>query len=482
MKTIYFALIVGMLSLNSCNSYLDIKPKGFTIPEKTGDYQLLMNSTSLISSTPGYPTYLTDDINAGTINDPVTAARFDSFSFLKKQLYSFAPGATLEDGQMDSFWESAYGRIFTYNVVVNNVLSSTEGSEREKMRLCAEAKVGRAFEYLNLVNVYSAYYNPNTASSDLGVPMVLAEDVNASYERVSVDAVYKQIKKDISEALPHLSQTTSNRYQAILSVSHAFLARVNLYQGNYKDALSEAKNALALNSNLMDYSLYTTKDKTTWGRVCLKTDPLVPMLDFQNNPEVIWAKKGTSSDGEFNAEFYASPDFVSTYSTDLPVGAIDKRFDLFFCKDRASFGPNELKFPGKVLFAPYVAFNMGFGTAEMFLIAAECEARLGNASEAINYLNTLRASRIENYQPLGSKDAVEALKITLDERRREFPFMASTRFFDLKRLAVTGDLIKTIQHPLDGKMMEIKSNDRRMILPVPPKVLSMNPGIPQYER
>jgi tetratricopeptide (TPR) repeat protein len=482
MKRIYFALIVGMLSLNSCNNYLDIKPKGFTIPEKTGDYQLLMNSTSLISSTPGYPTYLTDDINSGTINDTVTATRFDSFSFLKKQLYGFAPGATLEDGQMDSFWESAYGRIFTYNVVVNNVLASTEGSEREKRRLWAEAKVGRAFEYLNLVNVYGSHYNPKTAATDLGVPMVLVEDINASYERVSVEAVYTQIHTDVAEALPYLNQTVADRYQAVVSVSHAFLARVHLYQGKYELALQEAKKALALNSALMDYSLYRTKTKTTWGRVCLKTDSLVPMQDFQKSPEVIWAKKGTSSDGEFNAEFYASPDFVSTYNTDLPVGAIDKRFDLFFCKDRASFGPNELKFHGRVLFAPYVSFNMGFGTAEMFLIAAECEARLGNASEAVNYLNTLRASRIENYQPLASKDAVEALKITLDERRREFPFMASTRFFDLKRLAVTGDLIKTIQHPLDGKMIEMKSNDRRMILPVPPKVLSMNPEIPQYER
>lgn len=142
MKKIYFALLVlGALSFSSCNDYLDIKPKGYTIPEKTNDYQLLMNSTSLISSTPGYPVFLTDDINLGLTNDPVTSSRFDNISYLKKQLYSFASGAILEDGQTDTYWETAYSRIFTYNVVINNVLNSIEGTEVQKKKLWAEAKV-----------------------------------------------------------------------------------------------------------------------------------------------------------------------------------------------------------------------------------------------------------------------------------------------------------------------------------------------------
>ncbi|AIM37145.1 hypothetical protein KO02_10930 [Sphingobacterium sp. ML3W] len=482
MKRVYLSLLLGLLTLGSCSKYLDIKPKGFTIPEYIKDYQLLLNSSSLIASTPGYPVFLTDDLYSGDRNDVQSGARYDYYSYLKKQLYSFAHGAVLEDGQTDTYWETAYSRIFTYNVIINNILKASDGTDIQKRRIWAEALIGRAFEYLNLVNMYGAHYNVKTASTDLGVPMVLAEDVNASYERVSVQAVYDQVALDVNDALPYLNEVQANKFQAMRSVGFSFLSRSHLYQGNYKEALSNAKQALALNDNLIDYSLYTNKDKTTWGRVCLKTDDLVEFPDLRTSPERIWAKKGTSSDGAFNAEFYASKDLIQTYANDLPADAVDKRYELFFCRDRASFGPNEVKFPGRVLFAPYVDFNMGFGSAELFLIAAECEARLGDATAAVAYLNMLRASRIENYSPLVVNDARKVLQITLDERRRELPFMASHRLIDLKRLAVTGDLKKTIQHPLEDEMFEMESTDLRMILPVPPKVLSLNPEIPQYER
>lgn len=88
-----------------------------------------------------------------------------------------------------------------------------------------------------MVNIYATHYNAQTAGTDLGVPMVLSEDVNKTYERVSVADVYKQILADITEALPHLSETASNRYQAVRSVSHALFARYNLNIGNYKEAL-----------------------------------------------------------------------------------------------------------------------------------------------------------------------------------------------------------------------------------------------------
>lgn len=482
MKKICISLLLGLFTLGSCNKYLDIKPKGFTIPENLNDYQLLLNNTSLIFSTPAYPVYLTDDLNSGDRNDVQSAARFDFYSYMKKQLYTFAPGAIFEDGQTDSYWESAYSRIFSYNVIINNILAAHDGTDAAKRRVWAEAKVGRSFEYLNLVNMYAAHYNPASAATDLGVPLVLSEDVNVPYKRVSVQAVYDQVMTDLNESLPYLNEVQANKFQAIRSVGFAFLSRVYLFQGNYKEALTNAKKALALNNTLINYSLYTNKDKTTFGRVCLKTDNTVAFPDFRENPESVWVKRGTSSDGTFNAEFYASRDLIQTFAKDLPEGAVDKRYELFFCRDQASFGPNLVKFPGKVLYAPYVDFNTAFGTSELLLIAAECEARLGNPEGAIAYLNSLRSSRIENNIPLVVTTSSKVLQLALDERRRETSFIGASRLIDLKRLAVTGDLKKTIQHPLEGELFEMESTDKRMILPIPPKVLSLNPGIPQYER
>jgi tetratricopeptide (TPR) repeat protein len=312
--------------------------------------------------------------------------------------------------------------------------------------------------------------------------LVLKEDINQKYERVSVQAIYDQVISDLNDALPNLSTVQSNRFQAVRSVGFSFLSRVYLYQGKYKEALENAKQALAVNKTLIDYSLYTNKDKTTWGRVCLKTDNSVQFPDSRTNTEAVWSRLGTSSLGSPNAEFYASKELIDTYVKDLPAGAKDKRYELFFCRDQASLGATIVKFPGRVLFAPYVEFSTGFNTPELFLIAAEAAVRTGNATEALGFLNTLRNSRIENNKALTSTDPKVVLQTVLDERRREMPFMASDRLIDLKRLAIADNFKKSIQHPLAGKVFEMESTDARMILPVPPKVLSLNPGIPQYER
>ncbi|MCS4225440.1 RagB/SusD family nutrient uptake outer membrane protein [Sphingobacterium sp. BIGb0165] len=482
MRYIYIGLLFSLTILSSCNKYLDIKPKGFTIPEALNDYKLLLNDQSLVRASPVYPNYLADNIQSGDPQDVQSAASFDYYDYVKKQLYSFARGAIFENGQYDPYWETAYSRIFTYNVIINNVLTSSDGSEAEKKKVWAEAKIGRAFEYLSLVNIYAAHYNPASADKDLGVPLVLKEDINQKYERVSVQAIYDQVLKDLNDALPNLSTTQSNKFQAVRSVGHSFLSRVYLYQGKFKEALDNAKQALASNSNLIDYSLYTNKDKTTWGRVCLKTDNSIQFPDSRTNIEAVWSRLGTSSLGTQNAEFYASKELIDTYAKDLPAEAKDKRYELFFCRDQASFGPNLIKFPGRVLYAPYVEFSTGFNTSELFLIAAEAAARGGNIVEALGFLNTLRNSRIENNKALTANDPKVVLQLVLEERRREMPFTASDRLIDLKRLVIADNYKKSIKHPLASRVFEMESTDLRMIIPVPPKVLSLNPGIPQYER
>jgi len=482
MKKIYYLFAFALLILSSCNKYLDVKPKGFTIPEKVNDYRLLLNDQGLLRASAVFPDYLTDNVVSGDNADVSSSASFEYYPFVKRQLYTFAHGAVFEQGQSDIYWENAYSQLFTYNVVINNVLNAVDGTEAAKRQIWAEAKTGRAFEYLSLVNIYSAHYNGATADKDYGVPLVLSEDVNVKYERVSVQKIYDQVKSDLEEALPYLSTTQSNPFQPVKSVSYAFLSRMYLYEGNYSEALKNAKEALKLNDKLLDYKDYTTKDKTTWGRICLKTDPLKGLPDAQTSPEVIWSRLGTSSYGSFNGECYVSSDLIETFKKELPEGAVDKRYELFYCADSSSFGAKVVRFPGRVLYAPYVEFNTGFGTPELYLIAAECEARAGNGAAAVGYLNTLRDNRIEHNKPLVTTDAKQALTWTLDERRRELAFWASARLIDLKRLAVTGDLVKTIRHPLEKEVFEMQSTDPRMILPVPPKVLSINPGIPQYER
>lgn len=480
-KIFYLALLASGLFV-SCNSYLDVKPKGFTIPELVNDYRQLLGNQALIRASPAYPDYISDNVQSGDLEDVNSSASFNSYATVKKNLYTLAHGAIFEDGDYDPYWESAYSHIFTYNVVINNVLAAKDGTAVEKNRLWAEAKIGRAFEYLTLVNIYAAHYKEGSAASDLGLPLVLSEDINKTYDRVSVKEIYDLVETDLEEALPHLAVNSNHNFQALKSVGFAFLSRMNLYKGNYQEALKNAQEALKLNSYLEDYSLYTNKGNTTWGRVCLKTDDKSPFPDVRVSDETVWGRLGTSSYGALNAEVYASADLIATYKKDLASGALDKRYDLFFCRDSASFGARTTYFPGRVLWAPYVEINTGFSTGELYLTAAECQARIGSTAEALTLLNTLRDSRIEKNVHFAGLDKTEALRVILDERRREMPYVGSSRLIDLKRLHVSGDLTKNIEHRLGDKTYEMSSSDARMILPVPPKVLSLNPSIPQYER
>lgn len=66
--------------------------------------------------------------------------------------------------------------------------------------------VGRAFEYLTLVNAYANHYDPSTAATDPGVPLMLDKISINNLQRATVQEVYDQIKADLDEAAPNLPE------------------------------------------------------------------------------------------------------------------------------------------------------------------------------------------------------------------------------------------------------------------------------------
>ena len=172
------------------------------------------------------------------------------------------------------------------------------------------------------------------------------------------------------------------------------------------------------------------------------------------------------------------------YNQSLQPAGKDMRFELFYGNGKYDPGSGNLTFPGYAMFAPYVEINVGFSTPEIFLIAAECEARVGSLNTAIGYLNTLRDMRILNNKQYDVKDYNKdnVLKLVLDERRRELAFCGASRLIDLKRLGREPLFAKSVVHKADGQVWELPANDPRLIMPVPEKVLSYNTTMPQYDR
>jgi len=483
MKKIFFIFITLVsTTFFSCENYLDIKPKGYIIPQYYDDYVKLLNSMPLARVISLYPLYLTDDLRAGDASDVTKGANWTSIPQYKKNLYTFANGPVFSPGETDVMYEPIYYNIYTYNVIINNIMDVPDGTEVDKKRVKAEALIGRAFNYLVLINVYAEHYDPATAATAPGVPLVLTEDINSKYIRNTVAEVYAQIKKDLDEALPDLATVVPNNFHPLKSVGFAFLSKMYLYMGNYQEALKNANQALKLNNYLIDYKLYTTKTGTTFGRVCLQTDNMIPFPDANKNQESIWVKLGSSSSGTFNAEVYASDDLMNVFKQDLPTGAIDKRRTLFYLDGSSLFGTKPVTFKGRVLYAGYLESNNGLSSPDLYLIAAECEARIGDKETALQHLNTLRNSRIQNNQPLVATSNEEALTIVLKERRRELAFNGIERLIDLKRLNKDARFAKTITHVQGTDTYTLPANDKRYIMPIPPKVLDFNPNMPQYDR
>lgn len=457
------ATFIACTFLASCNDYLDIQPKGEIIPETAADYEAMLNEPQLLKASASYPIYMTDDVflpdQAETDYTPgmnsVTSSIYNLYTF-QKEIFG--------DSEDDELWVQSYNRIYYYNVIINNVMDATEATEEKKRSLKAEALMGRGFEYLNLVNAYAKHYNAATASTDLAVPLVLDENIGqGSLTRATVQQVYDRIMADLKEAEPYLpAKASPNEFRASQAMGLGMLARMYLYMGDYQNALDYANKSLAVSDTLLDLTQYeVVRPYAAIGRTN------VP--DLTNNTENIYIRLAPYTYG-VSGQVYGSDELLSLYSES------DMRNKLFFTN--VFFGiPLNYK-----IWMQWLSTNLAMSTPEMYLIAAECEARVGSKDNAMSLLNKLRDNRIENNVALIATTADEALNMVLDERRREFPMLGLTRLIDLKRLNMESRFAKTVTHTVNGTAYSLQPNDPKYILPIPTKVLRFNVGMPQNER
>lgn len=435
-----FLMAGGALLCTSCDSYLDIKPKGVTIPEYFEDFNRLMNHRQLMAIDDINTIYLSDDVEVG--EDSMKYGDIDKKLEGPQNLYKFAPGAVYPVGGNDLFYENAYKRMYTYNVIVNHVDECPDGSETDKQGLIAKARFTRAFEYLMLVNAYAKAYDPATADKDLGVPVVLSTSISDTYERNTVAEVYKQILSDLEYAETYLPDKAISYYFPDKRSVYALYARTYLYMGNYEKARDYAEKVMLSEDPLIDLNEYTINpDKSKWGlgRIWNKvTETTYPQLD-ENNPEVILFKDLDIMGLSRNV--FVSKDLLEVFKHDLPEGSVDQRRNLFTVDNFFMCGTVPFYFDNKTLWVAYCDWNGGLNYQEAMLTLAECYARLNMTGQqpdgldkAYNLLDRLRNKRITNNQPLPHKDAQSALLTVLEERRRELAFYGSLRLFDLKRL------------------------------------------------
>lgn len=432
----------------SCDKYLDVAPKGYTLLQTVADYDQWLNDPVTATSLPTQLDLLGDNADNPAIPTPPTA--------VTELVYTWAQQFSPDLSVSPAFWGAHYGNINKYNTVLNGIDKATNGTDQQKASLKAEALLGRAFEYLYLINEYGQPYDESTAAQDPGVPFLTSHEVTQTIpSRGTVKEIYDHIVTDINAALPSLpAQNAQNRFRPDAASAYSVLARVYLYKRDYDNAKRYAQLALQYTGAIMlDYNALPVNEPKN--------------SNVNNRADVIFGRSAVGIP-------IPTLDFINTYHPQ------DSRLKWFRTTDN-------FKARGNTLFAAFLSFpffnytNFGTSVQEMKLILAEIAARANDSATALRLLNEIRIKRFppSSYQALQSADENVVLGWVFRERTFEFPFHG-LRWFDMRRLDKENRMPAVMRYDAKGNLIAtLPPHSPRYTLQIPVQVLRFNPDMQQ---
>jgi hypothetical protein len=454
----YSFLILLALSFASCKKFLDVTPKGKFIPKYIKDYEELAANPSFSTNSYAVLERLSD--NTYYSDARILAALTSSTT----KAYKWQPELYIET-ETDSGWDPMYNNIYNANIILQDVEKLADGTETQRNEVLGDAHFNRAYAYWSLINIYAKDYEASSAGSDLGVPLLTIPDLEAMPKRATVAAVYDLILKDLLLAKDQLPDVARNVYRNNKTAALALLARVYQSMDNYTEAKQYANLALQKKNTLLDFNTLSFKD------------PLKPYGGTNNLPVA-----------------YLHPEMISYKATSfaniLRLSSISPDFlNILETKDlRYVFNFTNLEINGKPTTEPYplylnIDLSFNIGVPEMMLIAAEAEARGGQVAPALTLLNNLRKKRFKpaDYADLTASSADDALKLVIDERRREL-FGKGLRWFDMRRLDNDSRFKRNYTRANTGGSYQLTAGSKIFVQQIPPKVLLLNPNIERNPR
>ncbi|MCF8246065.1 MAG: RagB/SusD family nutrient uptake outer membrane protein [Saprospiraceae bacterium] len=436
------AAILTILSFTACNDKLDL------LPSQSLDESVALNS----------------DKNVKTVLNGVYNA-MSSDGFLGADVLR---NAELQGGDGEVVWVGTYQgprEIFNkqmnasnndaeamwvagYNTVnvANNVLSALSVvNEDDRGWVEGEARFLRALAYFELVRSFAQPFEANGGNDQPGVPLVLepTREVGEVQQvsRNAVNEVYQQVIADLTAAAGLLPG--DNEWRASKAAATGLLARVYLQMGDHAKARDAADAVIGMNSHQLMANYADVFNRSS------------------NSSEDIFVTQVSAQDGTNSMNiFFSIPDFggrdgdIEILPAHLALYAPDDtRLALFFDYSGAARS-------GK--------WNTQYGNitlmrlAEMYLIRAECNARLGTAAGA---------APLDDYNAVHTRAGLSAANsVTVDEilleRRRELAH-EGFKIHDMKRLKLD--------------VGSLKYNDPKLVFPIPLREMEANSNLVQNE-
>lgn len=378
-------------------------------------------------------------------------------------------------------WTAAYKTIYTANAILDGEQASTSAllTQGKRNELKASAKFIRAFSFFYLSNFYGEIPLPLSSKYSETIKLV----------RVSQQAVYEQIIKDLREAIalfPESSVSSTVKSKANQLSAEALLARAYLYTKNWEQAAIHANHVIISGQFSLTTLANTFEQKSTETIFELNVDKKV--LGGQMNESIFLAPRvplyilseadqAALLDPSTYAEIqqYLVPVF---YLNENLVNAFESGDQRKTTWVNFNISPTEAPFNGKKYYfsnkypgdvqerTSYIVIRL----AEMYLISAEALAMQNKTDLALADLNKIR-----NRAGLGNSlatDQVSILDAIAQERRSELFTEWGHRFFDLKRTGKA--LIELAKTPEKSAI-----NANKLVFPIPSNEIIANPRLTQ---
>ncbi len=480
MKSIYYKLcILTMLfTLFGCgDSFLDKKPLGkltsanffetetHAILATNALYEHMRSWDVHVFSYIGMTDIVSDDADKGSFpNDAAFLGEIDDFTFNASNVAPL------------TVWQGYYQGIYRANNAIENI-PNIDMDRKLRDRLVGECKAIRAYFYLNLVRWFG------------DIPLFTKPLDPSQYiqTRVPAAAVYAQIEQDLKDAievLPEKSQYPSADLGRVTKgAARALLARAYLAQGDFPNTEKYALEVI----NSGEYALYPNYAKifqlvgehcsesvfeisSTTGKI--NSSQYNQVQGVRGTPNLGWGFN-RPSDNLIASYEPGDPrrDATILYPGEvLPDGSavvqdnpdlINERYNQKAWVPPSPSGDN-FEGQGNLRLIRY---------ADVLLMAAEALNEDGNPSQALIYLNMVRARARGSSQTV-LPDVTTTDKDTLrqkiwHERRSELA-MEQIRWFDLVRQGRAAQVMQAA-----GKNFTVNKNE---LFPIPQVDIDLSGG------
>lgn len=511
MKKTYLLLMLSAVMAVSCD--MDKEPY-----DSVPDTEALNSPTSFQSARTGLYSALKSSIAGTFYNAPeIQCDGFDAvtgFSNTLGEMYrwTFTTQTTTFDGVYGNY-QAMIARanfiIDTYNKTdfSNKGVFPDEATQTNPGMPAVRAAKGDAF-FIRAYSIFmlSQFFCPDYEASNedtpnLGVSYSLSynpsKDQTTYPGRYTLKETFDQIYDDLDSAAIYVSRDAQYPiYYINPDAIRALRARAALARGDYETAADNAERVIV--SGNYDLAQSATEIEDMWQNDNAQSDvELILQLPTTSQSDLPLAT-GTLYQPQNTG---AVPDYIPTQTLLNLYSANDYRRTAYFntCNITTNNGAIGTVYAfNKYPLYGYLYQGLGgysyalgcsqpkvFRLAEMYLIAAEAFANIdGELYLAADYLNELKAARIQGYRYQNFTNKEEFMAELMDERQREL-VGEGTRLFDIKRWHIDlrrgtpqNESLCLLPGP-NTTEMSVAADSPRLTWPIPKHEMDVNRAIVQ---